>query len=402
MLTPSKVDKTLKLEPKSSIFILFLGLQSALPPLSIDSSLPALPTIGAALQASPAAVQWTLSGFLIGFAAGQILWGRAADRFGRRPVLLLGLCLYVLAGIGCALAPSIGVLVIMRLLQGAGGVMARAMIRDCFEGHAAVAKQAVLGIVAPLAMLSAPILGGAILSAFSWRINYAALPLTGSLLTIATLIWLPETKKPMPHVTRIAFLAAAATFFSTPRALGFAMLNALMFGALFSYVSGSSLVLIGHFGVSPTFFGVLFSAAALALIAGALFANLSLRLLTPKASRQISLALLGAALVMLVGVSRTENLGLVLFGAAALTFAVGVLTPHAIANAMAPLPHIAGTASGLVGAAQSFAGALSATLIGVNQAGTVQGMFTTMSLFAGSALLVGLLLETRSKEPTSF
>ncbi len=202
-------------------------------------------------------------------------------------------------------------------------------------------------------------------------------------------------------MARIAFLAAAATFFSTPRALGFALLNALMFGALFGYVSGSSLVLIGHFGVNPTFFGVLFSGAALGLVAGALFANLSLRHLSPRASRRICLALLTAALVMLVGLSRTENLGLVLLGAAALTFTFGALAPHAIANAMAPLPHIAGTASGLLGAAQSFAGALSATLIGVNQAGTVQGMFTTMSLFAGGALLVGVLLEAGSREPSS-
>jgi MFS transporter, DHA1 family, multidrug resistance protein len=402
---PRTAATILKLDPKSSIFILFLGAQSALPPLSIDSSLPALPMVGAALNASPAAVQWTLSGFLIGFASGQMLWGQAADRFGRRPILLVGLCLYVFAGIGCALAPSIGVLIAMRLLQGvgacAGGVMARAMVRDCFEGDAAIAKQAMLGLVAPLAMLIAPILGGVILGLYNWRISYAMLPLSGGLLAIATALWLPETKQPALRMERVAFFTAAARFFATPRALGFALLNALTFGAMFGYISGSSVVLIGHFIVSPSVFGVLFSGAAIALIGGALFANLSLRPLSPKTSRQFGLAFLAAALILLICFSRTDSLGIVLLGGAAITFATGALAPHAIANAMAPLPQIAGTASGLIGASQFVVGALSATLIGLNQAGTVAGMFTTMSLFAGAALLVGLLLEMRSREPTS-
>ena len=104
----------MKLRTDSLAFILLLGAQSALPPLSIDSSLPALPEIGAALQASSAFVQWTLSAFLIGFAVGQVALGPMSDWLGRRPVLLGGTAVFVLAGVGCSLATSIDMLVLLR------------------------------------------------------------------------------------------------------------------------------------------------------------------------------------------------------------------------------------------------------------------------------------------------
>lgn len=394
----------MRLDTKSPAFILLLGAHAALPPLSIDSSLPALPSIGTSLSAAPAAVQWTLSGFLIGFAVGQILWGQMADRFGRRPVLLLGLLLYVVAGTGCVIAPSIATLILARLAQGlgacAGAVVSRAVIRDCFEGHAAVTKQALLGLLAPLAMLAAPILGGAILSRFDWRMNFAVLPVTGALLILITLVWLPETRRAAQAAKPAGFLAAAASFLREPRAVGFTLFNALLFGAMFGYVSGSSPVLIGHFGVSAGLFGFFFAAAAIALIAGALFANVSLRYLPPRPARRISLALLGGALCLLLGFAATDSLALVLVAAAALTFTCGSLTPHAIAGALAPLPKIAGTASGLLGVTQFLVGALSATLIGTNQPGTVAGMLTTLSLFAAAALVTGLLLEIFGREPS--
>jgi MFS transporter, DHA1 family, multidrug resistance protein len=188
----------MKLRTDSLPFILLLGAQSALPPLSIGSSLPALPAIAVALQATSAFVQWTLSAFLIGFAAGQVALGPMSDRLGRRPVLLGGTALFVLAGIGCSLATSIDMLVWMRMLQGvgacAGAVVSRAIVIDQFSGRTAVSKQSVLASSSTVAMLCAPVLGGIVLTAFGWRINYAILPFSGIVLWLCTAVFLPETR----------------------------------------------------------------------------------------------------------------------------------------------------------------------------------------------------------------
>ena len=148
------------LQRTSRPFTLLLGAQSTLPPLSIDVSLPALPALGAALGTSAGAAQWTLSSFLLGFAFGQLLLGPASDRLGRRPVLIASLVVYALAGAAAAAAPSIGALILLRLLQGfgacAGVVVSRAVVRDVFEGAEAVSRQSFLSAIATLAMLLAP------------------------------------------------------------------------------------------------------------------------------------------------------------------------------------------------------------------------------------------------------
>ena len=185
------------LQRTSRSFTLLLGAQSTLPPLSIDVSLPALPALGAALGTSAGAAQWTLSGFLLGFAFGQLLLGPASDRLGRRPVLIAGLVVYALAGAAAAAAPAIGTLILLRLLQGfgacAGVVISRAVVRDVFEGAEAVSRQSFLGAAATLAMLLAPIIGAVLLSGLGWRATYGALAVAGVALLVAAAMLQPET-----------------------------------------------------------------------------------------------------------------------------------------------------------------------------------------------------------------
>ncbi len=202
------------LQRNSRLFTALLGAQSALPPLSIDISLPALPALGAALGTSAGAAEWTLSAFLLGFGFGELILGPASDRLGGRPVLIAGLVVYALAGAAAAAAPSIGMLVLLRLLQGfgacAGVVISRAAVRDVFEGAEAVSRQSLLSATATLAMLLAPMLGAVLLGSFGWRAVYGALAVAGVVLS-----WQPRpccSPRPCPS----ARVGQAASGTATP------------------------------------------------------------------------------------------------------------------------------------------------------------------------------------------
>jgi DHA1 family bicyclomycin/chloramphenicol resistance-like MFS transporter len=186
------------LQRTSRSLTLLLGVQSALPPLSIDMSLPALPAVGAALGASAGATQWTLSTFLLGFAVGQLVFGPASDRFGRRPVLVAGLILYVLAGAATTIASSIDQLILGRLLQGlgacAGVVVSRAVVRDVFEDSEGVSRQSLLSAIATLAMLMAPMIGAVLLHFIDWRAIYGVLTASGLALLVVTATMQPESQ----------------------------------------------------------------------------------------------------------------------------------------------------------------------------------------------------------------
>ncbi len=385
------------LQRTSRPFTLLLGAQSALPPLSIDVSLPALPALGAALGTSAGAAQWTLSGFLLGFAFGQLLLGPASDRFGRRPVLIAGLAVYALAGAAAAAAPSIGALILLRLLQGfgacAGVVVSRAVVRDVFEGAEAVSRQSFLSAIATLAMLLAPMIGAVLLASLGWRATYGALSVAGVALLAATAVLQPET---LPASRRRAGRVwdGYAQVLRAPRTLGYAAVNALTFGGLFAYISASPLVFIGTLGVTPGVFSLLFALAALALLAGSVLNGLLARRLSAASLERLGPALLGIALVLVCAlgpaVPRVPVLVCVL---AAYTFATGLVAPNAIAAGLAPLPEAAGAAAAFIGFSQMIVGAASAAVVGLVLPGTVAGMVGAMGVFGSAALGMVLWME---------
>jgi len=384
------------LQRTSRPFTLLLGAQSALPPLSIDVSLPALPALGAALGTSAGAAQWTLSGFLLGFAFGQLLLGPASDRFGRRPVLIAGLVVYALAGAAAA-APSIGALILLRLLQGfgacAGMVVSRAVVRDVFEGAEAVSRQSFLSAIATLAMLLAPMIGAVLLGSLGWRATYGALSVAGVALLAATAVLQPETLPPSRRRAGRVWDGYAQVL-RAPRTLGYAAVNALTFGGLFAYISASPSVFIGTLGVTPGVFSLLFALAALALLAGSILNGLLARRLSAASLERLGPALLGIALVLVCAlgpaVPRVPVLVCVL---AAYTFATGLVTPNAIAAGLAPLPEAAGAAAAFIGFSQMIVGAISAAVVGLVLPGTVTGMVGAMGVFGSAALGMVLWME---------
>lgn len=239
------------LAPGSLGLTFLLGALAALPPLSIDMNLPALPGMAASFGAAPERAAATLSVFLAGFAASQLAYGPASDRFGRKPVLLFGCALFVLASVACAFATSLGSLVAWRGVQGAGAgagmVLVRAIVRDLFQEPAAARVQfSHINMVMQVAPVAAPVLGGAVLwiAGGAWRPIFACLAVAGLGLLAAVAFSLPESLRDKdPDAFRPQHvLRNYGRFLRHRDCLGYSLIAGLAFGSLFAFVSGSPLV----------------------------------------------------------------------------------------------------------------------------------------------------------------
>jgi DHA1 family bicyclomycin/chloramphenicol resistance-like MFS transporter len=388
------------LRPEGFAFTVLLGAMAALPPLSIDMGLPAFPALERGLHTSAAGAGLTLSLFLGGFAAAQLLLGPLADRLGRRPVLLGGLMLYALAGLVCAASPSIGFLLGARLVQGlcaaSGSVMALAIVRDRFEGAAARARLSYVSVVLSVAPIVAPSIGGAAVMLAGWRGVYAFLGIAGGLLTLAVALGLEETR-PEAHVPpRVA--AAFGRMLRHRRAIGFALTNALGFGAMFAYIAGSPLVLMGGFGLSAPVYALLFAVNAAGIMAGAwLNGRLAARGVAPRrplASALVAGLAAAAALLAVIGLG-AGSLGAVMGLLVAFCFTRGLIMPNATHAAIEPMAEIAGVAAAVIGFLQMMTGALASFVVGALfvRLGAL-AMPLAMTVFSIAALLAWWLAET--------
>jgi len=233
--------------------LLILGVLSAFGPLSIDMYLPALPALSRDLRASAAQTQLTLSACLLGLALGQLLAGPLSDALGRRRPLLIGVAAYAVASLLCVLAPSVGVLILLRFVQGlagaAGIVIARAIVRDLHAGLAAARYFSLLMLVNGLAPILAPIIGGQLLRLTSWRGVFGLLAAIGALLLLAVATGLRETlPRADRHVGGVpATLATFRQLAADRLFVAYALSSGLALAAMFAYISGSPFVLEGRY-----------------------------------------------------------------------------------------------------------------------------------------------------------
>jgi DHA1 family bicyclomycin/chloramphenicol resistance-like MFS transporter len=329
----------------------------SLGPLSTDLYLPALPAIAAAFGTDVAGVQWTLSGFLLGFAPAQLLYGPFADRFGRRPAMAVGLAVYLAATLACALAPSLGWLVAARVVQAVGScggpVVARAIVRDTTDPPRAAAVFATIAGLMALAPAAGPVLGGLVVAEAGWRAAFWLLALLAGAIALAAARLLPETA---PALDRTALDPArlAATYAELLRHRGFlahAAIAAFTYTGLFCFISGSSHVAQTGLGLGPQGYGLLFAAAVTGYIAGSALA----RRISPRLGVHRMLHL-GVGLCVLFGWSGPA--ALLLFGSSIATVtlpmalymvAFALAQANAQSGAVAPFPHMAGRASALLG-----------------------------------------------------
>jgi DHA1 family bicyclomycin/chloramphenicol resistance-like MFS transporter len=384
------------------VLVLVIGSLSAFGPLSVDAYLPGLPALGRDLGASASATQATITGCLVGLAAGQLLVGPVSDALGRRRPLLAGIAVYVVASVLCAVAPSIAVLVVARVLQGlagaAGIVIARAVVRDLFGGVAAAQFFALLMLVTTLAPIIAPILGAQILRVGTWRTIFYAVAAVGALIFAGAAAALPETL-PGDRRRRGGFreLPGAFRFLLRDRAFVAHVLGAgFPFAAMFAYIAGSSFVLEEVYGLSPQRYGIVFGANAFGIM---LFSQVSRALVPRLGSRRLLLVglVLGACGSGLFLACALASLGLavVLPSLFLAVGSVGLVLPNAAALALADHPQLAGTASAVLGVSQFALGAAIAPLVGSAGARTAVPMAIVMAAFAAAGLVDVLFVAPR-------
>jgi DHA1 family bicyclomycin/chloramphenicol resistance-like MFS transporter len=360
--------------------ILTLGAMTAFAPMSIDMYLPGFAALQHDLHTTPEAVQRTLVVFFLGLALGQVFWGPVSDRYGRKRPLLIGIALYVLASLGCAMASSIDTLMGWRLLQALGGcagiVIARSMVRDLYAPVDAARVFSRLTLVLGDAPILAPMAGAALVQAWTWRAIFLVLVGFGLVCLLAAMA-LPESLAPQArssarqHPVRNA-LRTYGDLLRDRRFIGFALSGALGQSAMFAYIAGAPFAFMQVYGLSPAQFGWLFGANAFGLIAAsqlnhALLARLASAALLRHALR--SLAACAALMLALVGLGIGGLWGLAIPLFLALS-SLGFSFPNATALALA---HQAGR----VGSAAAPIGSLQFTLAAVS--GSAVGMFTARS-----------------------
>lgn len=388
-------------------FALIFGGLTAFGPLSIDMYVPALPALSQELGASSSQAQLTLTAVLLGLAFGQLVAGPLSDSIGRRRPLLVGLALYVVASVLCAVSGSVYALAGLRALQGfgaaAGVVVARASVRDLYSGVEAARFFSALMLVTGLAPILAPVIGGQVLTYTTWRGVFGVLTGFGLLLVLVSAFGLPETK---PHRWRQP-MHLGATFrtfgylLTKPSFLGNALAAGLAMSAMFAYISGSSFVLQDIYQLSPQTYGLVFGMNAIGIVAGGqVNARLVGRVATE--SQLLLTALISASVAGAVLVA-TALIGLPLpFLLAALFVMIaslGFVLPNTTLLALADHREISGSASALLGVCQFLVGALAAPLVGLGGVGSALPMVLVMFCVVLASLTVYLTLGRRTSRP---
>ncbi len=351
-------------------WIMLLGLLTALGPLSIDMYLPALPAMSTSLGVSLASISNTVPAYFLGLAVGQLIYGPVSDRFGRKPPLYFGLSLFVIASVVCALSTDLSMLIAARVAQALGGcvgvVVARSAIRDRLSPEASSQAYAMLMLVMGVAPILAPVLGGTLLH-FGWASIFWLLAGVGVASLLCIHYFFDETLAPnhrralsLPAVFKSYGSLLADGRFRTP-----ALAGGFLMGSLFVYISASSALLIGHFGVSPQWFGWLFGLNAAGLIAvsqlnGRLVRRFHLlRLLQIGTAMQLA----GVLVLLILALSGLATLLTVMMCLFVIVSGIGLTAPNSTALSLAEQGQRAGMASALLGSLQFGLGLLGGVVL---------------------------------------
>lgn len=361
----------MRFTPGTAAFTVFLGALTAVGPLSTDMYLPSLPAIAETFGATTGATQLTLSVHLIGFAGSQLFYGPLSDRYGRRSVLIGGFLLYI---VGCFISlyvTSIEQLIAARFVQAIGGgasvVLARAVVRDLYEGADAGEMLARMAAIMGLVPALAPMLGGVVQDIHGWKANFVAMGAFGVVLLFLVMTRLPETLPPSlrQSASPLTILRNYRRLIANLGYLKYLTIACACFSGLFAFISGSSFVLQGEYGLTPVLYGLCFGAMAGGYVAGSLTGGKLVRRFGIDSTLKVggASAALGG-LLMLVGFLLAPSalsiaLPVIIYG-----FAVGLTMPQSMAGALTPFPQIAGTASSLLGFVQAMTAAIAGIYVG--------------------------------------
>ena len=387
------------------VLTLLLGIQ----PVTTDLYLPALPMLARDLHTTVSAAQLTLSALIICFGFGQLICGPLADRFGRRPVLLVGLALYTTASVLSAAAPSIDWLILWRALQGTAMAAAvtcgRSIVRDLYAPHdgARVMSRALTGL-GLIAMLS-PLLGGVIVQWLSWHAALTVLALFGAA-TLGLVLWRFEETLPQrnPKATQIApMLKNWVSVARHPTFQAWSALSALTYGGMFVTLAGSSFVFIDVLGASRVGFGAFLLSSSLAYTAGTIWCR---RLLLARGLRGAvavggALSLAGGLSMAVLSLVGVHSVWAIVVPQWLYALGHGIHQPCGQAGAVGPFPEKAGTAASLSGFAMTLSAFAVGLWLGRNLDGTVYPLTLGVGVFGIGVALVAWTLVQRHGDPHS-
>ena len=367
-----KVNHSVESFKKSKGSIVLLGLLIAFGPLTIDMYLPSLPILTKELDATTSLTQLSLTACLLGLAFGQLINGSLSDIYGRRKPLMIALAIYIISSLLCAFSSSIWVFIFMRFLQGASGaggiVIARSSARDLYSGPQLTKIFSLLMLVMGVAPILAPILGGQLLQFVSWRGIFIVLAILGGTMLLSVVFRLPET---LSDDSRS--VGGLKNTFSTFKGLlgdrtfmGYALMQGLVSGAMFSYISGSSFVFQEYYDVSPQGYSLIFGMNAAGII---LASQITGRLAGHvKETKMLKFGLVFAALgslSLLTVFILDAHISFVLVSMFLVVATVGVVNPTCTSLAMQSQGKSAGSASALLGLLQFTFGGVIAPLVGI-------------------------------------
>lgn len=375
--------------------------------ISTDFYLPAMPTMARALNATTGSVEYTISGFLIGFSLGQLVWGAVSDRYGRRIPVAAGLVLFVIGSAGCALSNSIETIIFWRIVQAlgacAGVVLSRAMVRDLYQGPRAAQMLSTLIAIMAIAPLLGPILGGQIAEWAGWRAIFWTLAGVG-LVTLAALFTIPETLPVARRQTAplISAFGEYARLLLSRKILGYAGAGAFFYGGMYAYIAGTPFAFITYYHVPAEFYGLLFGAGILGIIATNV---LNTRLVLRNGIDRMlvggtTAATLAGIMVAATAFSDWGGLWGLFLPLLLFVSVTGFVVANSIAGAMADFPEQAGAVSALVGALQYGAGIASSGLVGGFADGTPWPMGWVIAMTGIGSLLCALLVLVHKNVPT--
>jgi DHA1 family bicyclomycin/chloramphenicol resistance-like MFS transporter len=388
--------------------IILLGALSGLGPLAIDMYLPGFTAIAKEFSTSPAIIERTLAVYFAGLAFGQLFYGPATDRIGRKRPLYVGLIVFILASLGCAYTKSVHALILLRFLQAFGGcaemVVARAVVRDYFEEREAARIFSFLMLVLGVAPIIAPLLGGWMLVHFGWRSIFWFLAAFACLCLLNVTFFLRESL-PKERRRRTGFGATLGTYaelLSDPVFIAYTLSGGFVFAGMFAYISGSPFVFMELFHVSPERYGLFFGVNAIGIMLSAQVNGRLVRRIDPRGILRVALVVAAISGMVLLLAAKTHVGGFagILIPLFVFMCSCGFSFPTATALAMAPHRKIAGSASALLGCLQFFVSGIAGLSVSALHNNTATPMALVIGCCGSLALVINVIF-VRERETMS-
>jgi DHA1 family bicyclomycin/chloramphenicol resistance-like MFS transporter len=379
-------------------FVIILSALMAFTSLSTDIYLPAMPLMAQDLHGN---AELTITGFLMGFCVAQLIWGPLSDHFGRRLPLFIGMALFMIGSVGCALSTDISQIVFWRVFQALGActgpMLARAMIRDLFSRTRAAQMLSTLMIIMAIAPIAGPLVGGQMIKFTTWHAIFWLLAVIGGMMFIS-LFWLPETlpeekrvKASLPSAFRNYFALLTNTTF-----MRFTLCLTFYYVAAYAFITGSPFVYITYFGVEPQHYGWLFALNIVGLMGMSVINRRLVQRYPLEVLLKFAVVTAAIAALVLAAAAKLEVGGLILIVAAVFLFFSmnGIIAATSTAAALDSVPNVAGSASAFMGSLQYGSGIISSLLLALLSDGTPWTMAWIIGLFTVASAAMALTTRT--------